>query len=184
MQSMSDFLMAMHARLQVTSGDNRMHVFDKAFMAMQTSLLHDSQIAIFDTQVVWVIAGGERDGVKQAIVGFGDPFADEIVWHVAVIANRDRVVAAVLPRIHGVVHDVAIDAGLGIIAQVTGTFCIDKRIDTQADEHPGRDGQANHGATNAATVLACRAVVIRRGRVFQRRRFVVARLVLRRSSHG
>lgn len=77
--------------------------------------------------------------MKEPIVGFRDPFADEVMWHMTVIANSHRVVTAVLPGIHGVVHDMAVDAGFRIVAKVAGTFGIDKGIDSQADEDTGCD---------------------------------------------
>lgn len=39
---MSDFFMAMHARLEVAAGNDWMQVLDKTFVAVQARLLNDS----------------------------------------------------------------------------------------------------------------------------------------------
>ncbi len=62
--------------------------------------------------------------MKQSVVGFRDPFADEVVREVAIIADRDVLMTALHPRIMVVLHHVAVDAGLRIVAQVTRTFAV------------------------------------------------------------
>lgn len=129
---MPDVGMAMHARLHVTAcgfGKQRMH---EILVARYARTLGNASIPRFDLNRIPESARRERQRVEEAVVRFGDPFADEIMGKVTVIANRDMVMTALLPRIHVILHHVTIHARVGIVAQVAGTATISKRKRAQA----------------------------------------------------
>lgn len=129
---MANVGMAMDAVLHVTlrgRGQQRMH---KITMAVHAGALSDSAVAWFDFDRIGIATQGECQGVEESIVTFDDPLADFVVRQVAIIANGNMVVRTLLPRIKVRLHHVTIDARLGLVAQVAGTFAVteSERADT------------------------------------------------------
>jgi len=63
-----------------------------------------------------------------------------------VITDSDVMMAAFLPRIHMVLHDVAIDAGLWVIAEVTRTLSVPKRKCAYPNKNSNQDGENRQAA--------------------------------------
>ena len=111
-------------------------------VAMQTGILRDLAIARLDSQRLGIVVQRERQGMKEAVIGLGDPLADWIVRQMAVVTNGNIVMARLLPCVIRLLHDMAIDTCLGIVTQVTGPFSITKCERTQPEHNPQQDREA------------------------------------------
>ena len=125
----------------------------QVFMAVQTRALSHPPIPRFDPNRFAEVLQRESQRVKEAVVGLGDPFAEEIVRQMAVVANGDMLMAGILPGIEVVLHHVAIDAGLRIVAEVAGALAVAKGERAHATEraqqnghHNRKDSHRNHDA--------------------------------------
>lgn len=113
---MPHIAVAMHTRLRRFGGSAGKHRVHKILVTIDTSALSHAMIARLDLDRVVVISQREGQRMEEAIVGFGDPFADRIMRQMTVIANCYMVVTGMLPRIEMLLHHVTVDAGLWIIA--------------------------------------------------------------------
>lgn len=102
----------------IASGLRRQHVVHVIQMAMDAGVLHHATIAFFDLDGFVKMAGREGPGVQQPVVGFGKPFAQKIMWQVAVIAGCHMAMTRVLPGVVMVLHHVAIRARGWVVAQI------------------------------------------------------------------
>ena len=112
--------------MHVTASLFGKHVVHKILVARDAGALRDPFVAGFDLDRILVATEREGERMEESVVGFGDPFADRVMRQMAVVADRHVVVAAFLPRVHVVLHDVAIDARLRVIAEVAGAFAVSK----------------------------------------------------------
>ncbi|QDT66417.1 hypothetical protein V22_36840 [Calycomorphotria hydatis] len=78
----------------INNWQQRMH---EVAMAIDTSLLSDTSIAFFNHNRITVIIERERQRMKETVIGLGDPLADEIVWQMAVVTDRNVMMGALLP---------------------------------------------------------------------------------------
>ena len=81
--------------------------------------------------------------MKETVVSLRDPLSDGVMRQVTVVANGNVVMTALLPRIHVVLHDVTVDAGLGIIAEVAGPFSVPESERADTREQSKRHGEKN-----------------------------------------
>lgn len=110
-----------HCFLLVGYRQCRMH---ELAVTGNASTLSDAPIAFFDLNWIFESTGRERQRVKETIVGFRYPFADVVMWQVAIIADRHMVMAGVLPRIQVFLHHMTVDARLRVVAEIAGTFAV------------------------------------------------------------
>ncbi|QDS94159.1 hypothetical protein FF011L_29370 [Roseimaritima multifibrata] len=108
---------------------------NKVFVAIDASALRDASITRFDLNRVLIVAQGECQRVEKSVVRFSHPFANEVVGQMAVVANRDMMMTALLPRIHVVLHDMAIHTGLWVVAQIAGSVAISESEHAKAGQH-------------------------------------------------
>jgi len=141
----ADVGVTMDARLHVGPLGGRQQVVNEVFVAIDAGALRHPSITRLDLDRVVVAAKRERKRVKKPVVGLGHPFTDRIMWQVAIVADGDMVVAALLPRIHVVLHDVTVHARLRIIAQVTGTVAVAKRERANTGEHAQHRRKSDRG---------------------------------------
>lgn len=113
-------------------------------MTRHASALRDPLISWFDLDRIFVIAQRERERVKEPVIRLGDPFADRMMRQVAVIADGNVMMAALLPRIHVPLHRMAVHACLRIVAHVAGTLAVAKSERPQASEHANNQSQSKH----------------------------------------
>lgn len=116
------------------------HLMDCVLMAVQTCILRHLPVARLDLNWLVIVIQGEGERVKKSVVSLGHPLANGVVRKMTIVTNRHSGVAAVLPGIVVVLHDVAVRTGLWIVAQVAGSFCITKGEDTQAGQHAQHNG--------------------------------------------
>jgi len=77
--------------------------------------------------------------VKESVVGFGHPLANEIMRQVAIVADCDVMVAGVLPSVEMILHHMTIDTCLGIVAQIACPFSVAKREYSNAHKYAKTD---------------------------------------------
>lgn len=66
--------------------------------------------------------------VMEPVVSFGVPFPDKVVRDMAVVTDRNVLVPALRPAFIYRIHNVAILAGIRVVAKIRKPFGIDKRI--------------------------------------------------------
>jgi hypothetical protein len=117
----------MDARLHVTTIDDRQQRMNKICVTRHTGALRDAFVARFNLDWVFVIAKCEGERVKKTVIGFRHPFADRIMRQMTIVTHRDVMVAAFLPRVQVFLHRVAVHAGIGVVAEITGTLAVSER---------------------------------------------------------
>ena len=139
---MPDFNVAMNTsdvlRLSVYASDE---LVNEIFVASKTIVLQDPCIRFLDHDGLVKILQSEALGVMPAVVGFRQVLAKEIMRQMTIYANSDCVVARLLPRVVLWLHDVAVDADLGIIAHVGEPFRVQKRVAADAQQHASHNGR-------------------------------------------
>ncbi len=123
-ESMPDSLMTMHAGNQIVPLIVPGDFVSEILMATPTGLLGDAKISLLDLQGLGEIIQCESEGMEKTIVRFRDPFAQGMVWQMAVITDSHMMVARHLPGLVMVLHDVAVRTGLGQISEITGTLSV------------------------------------------------------------
>ena len=111
-------------------------IVHQSLMALNAVDLQDVGVLLLDANRFGKILQGEGLGVKEAVLRLGDVFADEIVRQMAVDALGVRVMTGFLPTVVLVTHDVAVDAGFRITAEVRGAFRVPKGIDSKPEHRP------------------------------------------------
>jgi hypothetical protein len=72
---------------------------------------------------------------------FGQPFAEEIVRDMTIVARGVTVVAGLLPAVELFAHDVAVHACTRVIGKIAGSLRIIKGISTRSREHADENGK-------------------------------------------
>lgn len=114
---------------------------DHRLVTTDTILLDDLSVAFLRRDGGRIIAGSESQAMVKAIEGFGEPFVDEIMRHMAVIADGYRFVAALSPGFELVAHDVTVDAGGGIIRKIGCGFGVIQGESAQPNQDTQHQGQ-------------------------------------------
>ena len=110
--------------------------FDDIRMTMAARAFGNFLIARRDPDGVLVGAGGEIERMPEAIQSFGLILADKIVWGMTIVARRHAAMAALDPAVVLFLHEVAIDASLGIIGQVGSPFRVKESVGADAQCNP------------------------------------------------
>jgi hypothetical protein len=111
-------------------------------MAIEASVLRHPAIPRLD--LYWFMKVLQREGqrMKKSVVGLGDPLADGMMRQVAVVTNCDMAMAGILPRVIVSLHDVAIRARRGIVAEIAPALTVTEceRADAANDSKHYRYG--------------------------------------------
>lgn len=140
-QGMPNFGVAMHAGEHVLPDDRRQQRMRDRLVAVDAGAVRDRTIAGLDLDRVLEIAERESQRMKETVIRLGDPLADRVVGQMAIVANRHVVMAAVLPGIEVLLHDVAVDTRLRIVAEVAGALSVAEREGSQTHEQPQAHGK-------------------------------------------
>jgi len=84
----------------------------------------------------------ERQRVEEAVISFREVLGHKASRCMAIVAGGDGAMTRFDPAVEVVLHDVAVGAGPGIVAQIRAAFRIDKRV--TADACRRSDAQGNH----------------------------------------
>ena len=95
-------------------------------MATDAGRLSDSSVAGLDPNWIVIVLQSERQRMKKAVVGFRHPFSNVVMWQVAIVADGNMMMTAVLPRIHMLLHDMTVNTCLWIVAQIARPFAVAK----------------------------------------------------------
>lgn len=117
------------------------HVVNEIGVTMQTRPLRHATVARLDLNRLVKVFERERQRMEKPVVGLGDPFADWVMRQVAIVADGDVTVARLFPGIKVPLHHMAVDAPLGIVAEVAGALAVSKGEEAQPREHPDADRQ-------------------------------------------
>ncbi len=120
---------------------------NKILVAVDTGTLRHAPVPRLDANRIGVVLHRESERMKESVIGFRDPLADCVVGQVAIVADGHVMMTGILPRIVLVLHRMTVHAGLGIIAQVAGTFAVTKGERPDAGKPPQHDRESNRPAT-------------------------------------
>ena len=109
-------------------------VVDDVLMTFAAGVFRDPPAAFLDLDRLVEIARGERERMKKSVLGFSEILGDKPGRRVAIVAGRDRAVARLDPGIEMVLHDVAVGAGVGIVAEIGRALGIDEGETPEADD--------------------------------------------------
>ena len=122
---MADVVMAGQAVSLLALGIVK-HAAGHSLMAVNAVV--DGDLAIKRSYAQWIgeLAGSKRETVIPAVNSFYKIFAEQAFGSVAAVEVGDLFMGRVVPCIELIAHNVAIEAGLGIIKKVRATSSIDK----------------------------------------------------------
>lgn len=103
-------------------------VVNHALVAMQAVVLQDAPILATDHDRFMKVLQREAFGMPETVFGFGEILGGKGVRKMAINTRGDAVMACLLPAIELRLHDVAIDTGFGIGAEVREAFRVVKRV--------------------------------------------------------
>jgi len=107
-----------------------------AFMASPAGILDHFVVELRDLDGVGVVPGREIERVPEPIVGLDRVLSDDVVRRVAVIADRDHMMARLQPRFILRLHHMTIRAGFRIVGEVGVSLGVEKGVCAQADKQP------------------------------------------------
>ena len=81
--------------------------------------------------------------MKETVVGFGDELSERVGRQVAIVAGRYTLVARVEPRVVLRLHDVTVDAGVGIVDEIRPALSVAEREQALADEYADRNDRGD-----------------------------------------
>ena len=113
----------------------RRNLADEITMTVQAISIEDAGVSLPDSNRFPEILQCERLGVVIAVGHLRQPFAEEIVRHMAVVAGGKAVVAGLLPAFELLAHDVAVYACTRVIGKIAGALRKIKCVSTRSREH-------------------------------------------------
>ncbi len=87
-------------------------------MTFPAGTFRHAQTARLDLDRVVEVARGEGERMKEAVLGLGEILLHEARWRVAIVAGRNRAMTRLRVGVQMIAHDVAIRAGVRIVAQI------------------------------------------------------------------
>lgn len=129
----------MHAaRLSAVLTDDAAH---QIMMTVDTVVLQNRGVARSDSNWLVKVLKGETLGMPEAVLRLGEVLAHQVVGRVAIVARRHRVMAGVLPAGIVVAHDVAVHAGLRIVAEIGPSLREGEGVTTRANQDADQRGE-------------------------------------------
>ena len=144
---MADSGMAVYATLGFAAGETMTeNVVDDIVMTVEAILVQDARTDRPQANRFGKILERETLGVPKPVFGLHQILEYEFMWNVAIVASGDRMMTGLLPAVVLIAHDVAIDAGLGIAAQIGKPFGILHRVcaRSERDAEQRAQGQARN----------------------------------------
>lgn len=110
-------------------------------VAAQAIILDDRRRARVQLDRLVEILKREAPGVAIAVLHLGEVLAEKVLRHVAVVAGGEGVVAGVLPGFVLLAHDVAVDAGHGVVGEIRTALGGFKGESARADKDAEEDAE-------------------------------------------
>ena len=114
-------------------------IVDDVLMTFAAGVFRDTPAAFLDLDRLVKFVRRERERMKKAVLRFREILRNEPRRRVAIVARRDRAMAGFNPGIEMVLHDVAVGAGAGIVAEIRAAFGIDERVTAEAHRRAERE---------------------------------------------
>jgi len=111
------------------------HTVDQTVMAADAVVLQNRRVSFLDANRLLEVLESESLGVVVAVFGLGDPLIQTALGQVAVDTTGHRVMTRLLPGVELGLHDVAVDTGLRILAEVGQAFGVVKGEGSCPNEH-------------------------------------------------
>ena len=112
-------------------------------MALDTVVLQDGSILAVNANWFVEVLQGKALGMPEAVLGFGEILANEVVGQMTIDATGNSMVTGLLPAIVLLAHDMAVHAGFGVAAEITQPFAVIDGVRTRpcanADQCPDED---------------------------------------------
>ena len=124
---------------------------DEPAMASQAVVLEDRRRARVELNRVVEILEREAPRVPIAVLHLRRVFADQVVRHVAIVADGDSMVAGVLPTVVLLAHEVAVYTRGRIVGEVRPAFGGVKREAASAGEYADESGEGDSGSREQAS---------------------------------
>ena len=115
---------------------------NNVLMTFAAGVLRDAPAAVFHLDGFVKFVRGERKRMEESVIRFRKIFRNDSRRRMTVVARRDRAMAGLYPTVQVVLHDVAIGAGLGIVAEIRRAFGVGERV--TADAHRQTERERNH----------------------------------------
>lgn len=109
------------------------HGLHHGLVAAEARAFHHVETVFLDDDGFMKILKSERRRVSKAVQSLHGVLSDKVMRQMAVVAFGHMVMGRLLPGVHIVAHNVAIDAGLGIVGQVRISPGVNERIRTKTD---------------------------------------------------
>lgn len=138
-------------------------------VAVPAGVLGDLMIEFSDLDGIGIPAGGEVEGMPEAVIRFDRVLSEDVVGRVAVIAGGCDAMARLQPGVVLRSHHVAIGAGCRIVGEVGVALRVDKGIATQPD--PNTTPRSRVFRTGDFICFSLPSATISRRRVAQKRNY-------------
>lgn len=113
----------------------------KVGVAIAAIGFNHTAVVVIDHDGFMEVARRESQRMKETISPFAEPFANEVVWCMTVIALGYFVVSRFVPRVIVVVHDVAVGTCLTCRRQIRRSLCVVKGEGSSSKRGADHDGR-------------------------------------------
>lgn len=113
-------------------------------MTAATGVFRDGFIHLRRLERLVKSTGGEGQRVVESVNTLDRVFPEKVMRRMAVVADRDGVMAGLEPGVVMVLHHVAIRAGGRVVGEIRRPLGIDERIPAQAGGRAAQEAK-NHG---------------------------------------
>ncbi len=127
------------------------HLMHHVLMTLYTVVLKYPVVPFLDHDRLMEVLKGKGLGMVKSVVRLGYVFPDKIVRKMTINTCGRRMVAGLLPRVILWRHDVTVDAGFWIRAEVGESLRILEGKDTKPRKNPQQDGQCNRSLIQYCT---------------------------------
>lgn len=97
---------------------------NKILVTMDTCTLSNSLVPRLDLNGIVIILEGKCHGMEKSVVTLRHPLSDEIMRQVAIVTRSNVVMTAFLPSVEVILHHMAVNTRIRVIAEVAGTLAI------------------------------------------------------------
>ena len=134
-----DAVMTFHTRGICGCVSQRKDLVNQEFVAPDAVTFQNVKVSALDLNRFVKVLKRKGPGVEKTIICLCDPFAEKLVGHVTIVARRPRRMATLDPRVVLRLHDVAVDARRGVIAEIRVAFTIAKCESAKAGQNSEKD---------------------------------------------
>ena len=139
---MADVGVAADAGHGAVVGQAGIDFVDDVLMTFAAGIFGHAPAALLHLDRIVKVARGEGERMKEAVFGFGEILRNESGRRVAVVAGRDRAMARLHLGVEVIPHDVAVGAGVGIVAEIRVALRVNESEAAEPERGADRDRDA------------------------------------------